>query len=371
MSGSSLYEHARAQVAGLCDVVGSSPSPAVELLADLLGPAGSRPLSDPPVWPSTVADDHTPLEWSIALNRDGEPPTLRVLGEAQAGAPTSAAHLSAAHRFLGVVASRHDVALDRFDQVADLFAAPDPDGEFALWHSMVFRAGQQEPEFKIYFNPELRGIENAPNLLDDAMDRLGLEAAYDAAMRAAVRPNELGRRDRLAFFALDLHDSPSARTKVYVAQHDASAADAVRSAGAVDGIDTEAVGEFCALAAGGAGPFVGDRPLVSSYTFLQGADRPVGFSLYVPIRSHVANDAEAYERVLVLLTRYGYDTTVIERAVAAVADRPLEAGRGLIAHVSLRLGAPRPGMTVYLSSEAFGSGEPDHQRVPARGRTAA
>lgn len=370
MSGSSLYEHTRAQVAGLCDVVGSSPSPAVELLADLLGPAGSRPLSDPPAWPSTVADDHTPIEWSIALQRD-EPPTLRVLGEAQAGVPTPAAHVSAAHRFLGAVASRHAVALDRFDQVADLFAAPDPDGAFALWHSMVFRAGR-EPEFKTYFNPEMRGIDNAPNLVDDAMGRLGLEAAYDAAMRAAVRaPEELGRRDRLSFFALDLHDGPAARTKVYLAQHDASTGDAVRAAGAVEGIDVEAVGEFCALAAGGPGPFLGVRPLVSSYTFLQGVDRPVGFSVYVPIRSHVANDAEAYERVLALLTRYGYDTAVIERAVAAVADRPLEAGRGLIAHVSLRLGAPRPGVTVYLSSEAFSSGEPDQQRVPARGRAAA
>ena len=54
--------------------------------------------------------------------------------------------------------------------------------------------------------------------IEDAMDRLGLEAAYDAAMRAAVRRDELGRRDRLAFFALDLHDGPAARTKIYVAQ---------------------------------------------------------------------------------------------------------------------------------------------------------
>lgn len=303
------------------------------------------------MWPSNVADDHTPLEWSVALQHT-EPPTLRVLGEAQAGAPTPAAHLSAAHRFLGVVANRFDLALDRFDLVADLFAAERPGGAFALWHSMVFRA-RSAPEFKIYFNPETTGPDRAPRLVGDAMDRLGLCRAHDAAMRAAIRPGELGGLDRLSFFALDLHHSPQARTKIYLSQNDATASDAVRAAAAVDGIDPEAVREFCAVAAGGEGPFDGSRPLVSSYTFLGGIDRPVGYSLYVPIRDHVDNDAEAYARVLALLVRYGHDTEVIQRAVQAVADRPLDAGRGLIAHVSLRLGPPRPGITVYLSSEAF------------------
>lgn len=316
------------------------------------------------MWPSNVADDHTPVEWSVALQHS-EPPTLRVLGEAQASAPTPAAHLSAAHRFLGVVANRFDLALDRFDLVADLFAAARPGGAFGLWHSMVFRT-QLAPEFKIYFNPEMMGAEQAPNLVGDAMDRLGLYGAYDAAMRAAVRPGELGSRDRLSFFALDLHDTPQARTKVYLSQKDASAAHAVRAASAVDGIDAEAVREFCALIAGGPGPFDGNRPLVSSYTFLEGRDRPVGYSLYVPIREHVRNDAEAYDRVLALLVRYGHDTEVVRQAVEAVADRPLDAGRGLIAHVSLRLGAPRPGVTVYLSSEAYRAGEPDRQRLAGR-----
>lgn len=361
-NGSSLYRHTRDQVARLCDVVGYSPRAAVELLADFLGAAGSRSLSDPPVWPSFVADDHTPLEWSVALQHT-EPPTLRILGESPAGAPTLGAHLSAAHRFLGVMASRFALALDRFDQIADLFAAARPDGAFGLWHSMVLRAGRA-PEFKIYFNSEMKGISQAPGLVGDAMGRLGLSEAYDAAIRAAVRPGELGVRDRPTFFALDLHDTPQARTKVYLSQHDATAGDAVRAASAVDGLDPEVVGEFCAVAANGAGPFDGKRPLVSSYTFLEQADRPVGYSLYVPIRDYVRDDAEAYDRVLTLVARYGYDPDVIRRAVAAVADRPLESGRGLIAHVSLRLGAPRPGVTVYLSSEAYGTGAPD-RRMPA------
>ena len=52
--------------------------------------------------------------------------------------------------------------------------------------------------------------------------------------------------------------------------------------------------------------------------------------------------------------RYGFGTAeLFDRVLAAVTPRPLRAGAGLIAHVSLRLGPPRPGMTVYLSAEAY------------------
>lgn len=372
MDDSSLYDHARAQARRLCVATGNDPQLAdlaSGLLASLLGPAGPRPLSRPSAWPSGVADDHTPLEWSVALQHDG-PPTLRVLGEAQASVPTAAAHLAAAHRFLGVADSRFALTLDRFDQIADLFTAERPHGVFGLWHSIVFRAGRA-PEFKSYFNPEIRGIEHTPLLVGEAMGRLGLQEAYSQVIHAAVRPGELGRRDRLSFFALDLHDAPQARTKIYLSHHDATADHPVRAAAAVRGIAPQTAGEFCAAATGGPGPFRGRRPLVSSYTFLEGTDQPVGYSLYVPIRDFVRDDADACDRVLALASRYGYDTGIIRRAIAAVTDRPLESGRGLIAHVSLRLGIPRPGLTVYLSSEAYGTGEPVREGMQARGNSAA
>jgi hypothetical protein len=64
--------------------------------------------------------------------------------------------------------------------------------------------------------------------------------------------------------------------------------------------------------------------------------------------------------VLELMSRYDLDAALLDRAIDAVTRRPLEQGVGLIAHVALRLGQPRPGLTVYLSSEAYGVASPTH-----------
>ena len=84
----------------------------------------------------------------------------------------------------------------------------------------------------------------------------------------------------------------------------------------------------------------------------------------MPIRDYVADDEEARDRVVALLERYGFGNAEFDRVLAAVTPRPLRAGVGLIAHVSLRLGPPRPGMTVYLSAEAY-------EVRPSRGRRPA
>ncbi|GIH20273.1 prenyltransferase [Rugosimonospora africana] len=309
-------------------------------------------MSEPPAWPSGIADDHTPIEYSVAFN-ESEPDrlTLRILGEALDTVPSATTNMSAARRFIQAQAGRFGLAVSRFDQVNELFATDDPRGDFGLWHSMVFRPGRR-PEFKVYFNPEVKGVHRAPGLVAEALRRLGLEKSYDTALEYAIRPGELGRDDRLTFFAVDLHDQPHARVKLYLSHYNAQARDVVRAARAVAGIEADEIAEFCALAGGGTVTFAG-RPLVGSYTFLSGQDRPVGYSVYVPIRSYVRDDEQAYRRVTGLLERYGFDSGQLDRAIDAVARRPLRDGVGLIAHVSLRLGPPRPGVTVYLSAEAY------------------
>ena len=70
-----------------------------------------------------------------------------------------------------------------------------------------------------------------------------------------------------------------------------------------------------------------------------------------------------------LLSRYGFDHAAdLDRAIAAVTRRPLHDGVGLIAHVSLRLGRPRPGLTVYLSAEAYGVAPRAHGNRAAKAR---
>jgi DMATS type aromatic prenyltransferase len=309
-----------------------------------------------------VADDHTPVEFSVAFN-ENERPTLRVLGEAMDLVPSPVANLAAAHRFVRAQAVRFGLPLSRFDRVHEVFATDDPRGAFGLWHSLVFRHGRQ-PEFKVYFNPEIRGVEEAPALVAEAAERLGVGLSYRTALEHATRPGELGRGDRLTFLALDLHNGPHARVKLYVSHHGAEAADVVRAAGAVDGIDAKEFAEFCAVAGDGTSTF-SRRPLVGSFTFVGEADGPAGYSVYVPIRSYVSDDEEARDRVAALLDRYGFDRAFLDAAITAVARRPLRDGVGLIAHVSLRLGRPRPGVTVYLSAEAYQVGPPRQRARPA------
>ncbi len=337
-------------LARLCEVVGTEPETPVELLAALLGPHGARPAAAPPVWPSDVADDHSPVEFSLAFN-DNEPPALRILGEALGSPPGVRANMSAAEDVIEAYADRFGLSLRRLDMVRDLFDSHQPQGAYALWLSLVFRNGRR-PEFKVYFNPEVRGAGYAPELVGEALHRLGLADAYRAMLAHAVRPGELGVRDRLTFFALDLYDEPQARVKVYLSHFDAEAHDVARAASMVDGVDPEMVSGFCAAA--GATRRFGARPLVGSYTITGDADRPVGYSVYVPIRSYVEDDLQARSRVVELLARHRFDTALFDRALGALTARPLSDGVGLIPHVSLRLGPPRPGVTVYLSAEAYG-----------------
>lgn len=345
----SVVEHLSGQLVRLCEVVGTDPAVPVDLLTDLLGCHGSRPLCEPPAWPSNIADDHTPVEFSLAYNQ-GEPPALRILGEALGSPAGAQTNMRATHKFIGAVAERFGLSESRLDSVRDLFATEHLRGEFALWCSLVFRS-RRKPELKVYLNPELKGVERAPDLVGEALHRLRLGKSYQMMLEHAIRPGELGRKDRLTFFALDLDDGPQARIKLYLTHHDAEARDAVRAAGMVDGVDAAELAEFCAVA-GGTDHF-DRRPLVSSYTLVEGADTPIGYSIYVPIRGYVTDDQEARDRVVALLDRYGFDSGVFDRAVTAVTQRSLRDGVGLMAHVSMRLGPPRPGVTVYLSAEAY------------------
>jgi hypothetical protein len=321
----------------------------MQLLADALGPGSERPLSPVPYWPSFVADDHTPVEFSVALAQH-EPPAVRMIVESLAEQPDLRANAAAALDVLDRLTEPHQLNLRQFDLVRDLFLPQDPQGAFAFWYSLIVQRGTA-PAIKVYLNPEVQGEESATALVREGLTRLGLGATYPTVARHALRRGDL---DRFSFFALDLTDERRARVKTYVAHQAAEIPDVISAAAAVPDADPDLLADVVALAGGGtAGPFA-LRPLMSSYTFMSGdTDRPSGYSLYIPVRDYVRDDLEALERVLAIMARCGMDTAPFVMALASIVRRPLADGVGLIAHVSLRLGRPRPGVTVYLSSEAY------------------
>jgi DMATS type aromatic prenyltransferase len=350
MAPITLRDFTSGQLARLCEAVGfrSAQTP-VKLLHDLLGTAGERTISEPSQWPSDIADDTTPVEFSVNFGRDGTS-AVRILGETVAGQePSNPANVAAARRLMTSLAQRYNISLDRFHAVEDLFLPPEPQGKFGLWYSFIFKS-DQPPRFKIYLNPDARGPGLATDLVSTGMRRLGFGAAYEGALRTFRRNGE----DHFAFFSLDLDNTPTSRVKLYVAHQAATASDVARAATVVADVDPQHVQDFCTAAGGHPGPFTG-RPLLSSYTYVDDAPQdPRTYTLYVPIRDYVGDDDEARDRVQTLMEQQDLDPTALSSLIAAVSNRPLDEGVGLIAHVSLRLGAVEPGMTVYLSSEAYG-----------------
>lgn len=355
--GVSLADVVSRQLACLGAVAGLAGERAAQsVLRELVGPAGGRQLTEPALWPSDIADDHTPVEFSLALAA-GAAPSLRVMGETLAAVPGPAANRRAAQDLLARWVSVYGLSTGRLEQVSDLFLPEAPAGLFGMWFSLVFGPAGR-PAFKVYLDPAARGAQRAPELVAEGLARLGLASGY-RRLRASM-----GERDRFSFFALDLHEAPGSRVKVYVAHDHATTDDLVRAVGAAAGVDAAGVVEFCVQAGGGRGPFEA-RPLLSGYTWADGdTDRPSGYSLYLPIRSYVRDDAQARQRVAGLLAGHGLDSGILDAALAAVTGRRLDEGVGLIAHVSLRLGRTTPGITVYLSSEAYATAPPHETARP-------
>ncbi|MGO1049029.1 tryptophan dimethylallyltransferase family protein [Crossiella sp. CA198] len=351
MAALSLADDISARTNELCRAVGLSEftNEYADLVREMLGPGGNRPLGQPPAWPSDVADDHTPVEFSLAVDHAGRP-AVRLLLETQGDRASVRANVCAARALLPRLAERYGFSLAPFEAVADLFLPADPRGSFAWWWSIVLRPAAP-PAFKIYFNPEVRGRQAAAGLVAAGLDRLGFGGAFGTLKRRALRP--CGDLDRYSFFSIDLHTQPDPRVKVYLSHHDGDLTQLLRAAGAAREVDEEQVREFTAIAGGNQGRFTG-RPLISSLSFLAGdTDRASGFSVYLPVRDYVEDDAVALDRAHALLARHGLDPALLDRALSALARRPLNEGVGLIPHLSLRTGRPHAGLTVYLSAETY------------------
>ncbi|MFJ4624053.1 tryptophan dimethylallyltransferase family protein [Streptomyces sp. NPDC088812] len=349
------------QLLRLCDVAGLDGADAdlyARTLTDMLGAVAARPLDLPPVTPTFLSDDHTPVEFSLAFV-PGAAPTLRVLLEPGCGAGGLARSGRAGLRAVREAAGRWGVPTDRLDELEDLFFPAEPEGPLALWCALELLPGGV-PRVKVYLNPAASGQRRAADTVREALRRLGHRQAFDA----------LPPSDRHLFFALDLGDWEEPRVKVYLAHQDLTAAQAgalSRTGDDLGAAQTEAffrvaAGQDAARGAGhdaGAGAADGPgpvrRPVQSCHAFTETATGlPSGFTLYVPVRDHVRHDGEALARAVALLDRQGLDSAPLERALAAVTSRRPEDGAGLIAYLALahQRGRP-PRVTTYISSEAY------------------
>ncbi|HEV8550011.1 MAG TPA: hypothetical protein VGQ57_13300, partial [Polyangiaceae bacterium] len=187
--------------------------------------------------------------------------------------------------------------------------------------------------------PRLVGRELAPEIVREALVRLGADYAWEE-----LEP-KLGRTSELAYFSLDL--ASEGRVKVYVAHPGATAADIDRVVRDTSGYHPGLAQRWIEELTGSPGPFEA-RPILTSHAFrspLHAAE----VTVHVPAQSYVADDAQALQRIAELL---GPEARRLRAGVDGMARRPLELGRGLLATVALRPVANGTRLTATLSPEA-------------------
>lgn len=350
----SLQSFGSERLAALCQAVGfdgQDTQTAQRTFEYMCGPWGKQDIEKIPAWRSDLTDDHTPFEFSLALE-EGQP-EVRFLLEAQGEPTTLRSSWEAAlglnerlHRELGV-------PLERFEQVRELFEPVDERARFGLWHAVCVAPGGA-PTFKVYLNPFARGPEGAEELVRRAFERLGFSEAWHFLSTVAMRRGSL---DQPIYLSLDLSAQRAARIKVYLAHWKASAEDieTVLSL-APEYVPGEARG-FCQTLQQGVGRFHGVRSTLTCLSFTSDEPRkPSSITLHFPIRCYAANDADALRRIRPLLD--AESRALLERSVKALARRPLEDGVGLIQWVSMRRQGGGRRATFYLATEAYGGARP-------------
>ncbi|MBP2337499.1 DMATS type aromatic prenyltransferase [Saccharothrix coeruleofusca] len=352
----SLGTLVRGQFAALAEAAGlTGPREELEHLGDaMLGPSAALPVRAPGWWYSEVSDDHSPVEYSLSFE-PGLPPQLRLLAEPNGIPPGVRENVAVGRRVLHGLAERYGFDLRRFALIEDLFLPDRPQGAFGLWCAVVLTP-HGEPSFKVYLDPGAQGTGRAPELVEEGLARLGFHRARPLVGDAVADGG------RLMYFALDLGQWSRPRVKVYFAHDGGGPEDAARAASAVQGSSGAAVEEFCRTVAG-PGPFA-MRPLVSCYSLVDAEPEPPdGYTVHVPIRDYVEHDGEARARAVAVMHRQGHDPAVLDRALAAVTRRRLDAGVGLISYLSQVFTPRAQRLTAYLSAEA-NQVRPPRTRVP-------
>jgi hypothetical protein len=345
----SLGTLGQARLRALCEALGLDAArqrAAVSLFRSISEPWAQDRLGAEPPFPNDITDDGTPFEFSVGF--ESETPELRLLFESQLAGQTPSTWSSweAGLKLQRELRQSSMIDTTRFEQVGPLFApAANHDGcslRFALWHAAVLR-GAAPPLFKAYVNPEVQGIASAPGLVSEAFRRLNMSACADF-----VR-GRLANDTRILYFSLDLEASQEARVKVYLSADRADSVEALVQGSA--NCQPHVARNWLQTLAPGTEQFA-ERPVLVCFAF-SGNDATPKATVHVPIRCCVPSDEVALRRTERLLPERS--ARQLERALRAVAARPLAESKGVLTYVSLRAlpGADQVRVTTYLGPCAY------------------
>ncbi|MGE0321359.1 MAG: iron-containing redox enzyme family protein [Polyangiaceae bacterium] len=339
----------------------------IEAFALLTEGWGEEAIPANPAWESDVCSDHSPFEPSIALSPRGN--VVRILVEAQGRAPTRAAQAEAGRALTQRIGKRWGLDTTRCEQLEALFLdteSPEGNpaaGRFGIWHALEFHPARPTPSVKVYFDLASWGPALHPALTEAALHQIGFAEAWPVLGELTTRRDR--QQDQLAYFSIDVEDSPHARVKLYLRHHAASAEHLDGLFRSARSYRKESVKEATQALGVGAGPYLA-RPVVSSFAFTsKSRSEPVSATLYFPLESYVDTDALALSRVLEFNREFALPTTELEAAVRGLAPAPLDELHGLTSYVSFREEQDVARSTVYFSPLAFGRDNASERRLRA------
>ncbi len=307
---------------------------------------GDTAVGDTSAWQSDVSDDHAPFEFSLALDPDKV--ELRVLVEAQGTDANLQSNWQAGLDLNQYLATNYHVSLDRFEQIADLYAPTNLEAKFSIWHAVCFYP-DKEPAFKLYLNPQSQSQSRSAAIVEESLVRLGFTHAWPTL---AETPAQRGPdKDEFVYFSLDLAAHTQARVKVYLRHHDATPAELESALSAARNYVPGDAIEFCQAMAPAQTSFFA-KPAITCFSLVEGDDAtPSGGTLYLPISNYATDDQVVCDRLDLYFIQYGLPVSTYQSAIQSLATRPLAAGVGMHSYTSLRREQQHRRVSIYINPE--------------------
>ncbi len=336
------------KLTALCNAAGLSHKieQITEIFRTLTSSWGETVVGSKTTWKSDVSDDCSPFEFSIAL--DPNKAELRVLVEAQGIDPNLQSNWQAGLELNQQLAAKYNVNLDRFEQIADLYAPTNSEAKFSIWHSACFYL-DKEPAFKLYVNPQSQSKSKAAAIVEESLVRLGFDRVWPTLAETAAQRGP--DKDEFVYFSLDLAAHAQARVKVYLRHHDATPAELESALSAANNYIAGDTIEFCQAMAPGQTSFA-QKPVITSFSFIKGdVSIPSNGTLHLPISNYASEDRVVCDKLNQYFIEHGFPVSVYQSALKSFAKRQLDAGIGMHSYVSLRREQQDRRVTIYLNPE--------------------
>ncbi|MFC0110980.1 hypothetical protein [Kibdelosporangium aridum] len=323
-----------------CDalqVPGDQSTRTTQMLRAVLPAWSAERIGPTPAEPSYVADDGFPAEMSV--NWSGRHPELRLLFDCL-GDENNLGH-------------DDSTVTSRLRQIHEIFTPQGNRPSHApLWHSVAWRPPTRVVH-KTYFGLYTWPLSQRYSAVSEAMDRLGMAAAWNDARRRIEGVD--GSRE-IEFFAVDLADEAHARVKIYYRNHGADIHEMNRIASVALNHDTDAaLAAYRTLAGNRASAGEG---ALSCLAFRSGLDQVAESTSYLRLTDLAANDRQAVDRTAELLRSEGVNPARLYALAAALVPGTLEDSQGLLTLVSYRAAGRRGDITTYFRFPVYDRSEP-------------